>query len=65
MKTFSISTFLGLVIALPVLFSLHLYVISTRGTELSKGEIGLIVALSIGLINLAGFTIAYFRKKPD
>ena len=65
MKTFSISTFLGLLIALPVLFSLHLYVISTRGTELSKGEIGLIVALSIGLVNLLGFTIAHFRKKPD
>lgn len=63
MKTFGISTFLGLVIALPVLFSLHLYVISTRGTELSKGEIGLIVALSIGLVNLVGFTIAHFRKK--
>lgn len=65
MKTFSISTFLGLVIALPVLFLLHLYVISTRGTELSKGEIGLIVALFIGLVNLAGFTIAHFRKKTD
>lgn len=65
MKTLGISTFLGLLIALPVLFSLHLYVISTRGTELSKGEIGLIVALSIGLVNLLGFTIAHFRKKPD
>ncbi len=65
MKTLGISTFLGPLIALPVLFSLHLYVISTRGTELSKGEIGLIVALSIGLVNLLGFTIAHFRKKTD
>lgn len=65
MKTFSVATFLGLVIALPVLFSLHLYVISTRGTELSKDEIGLIVALTIGLVNLIGFAINHFRKKPD
>lgn len=62
MKTLSISTFLGLVVAIPVLFSMHLDVMGTGRSDLSKGEIGLVITLSVGLINLAGFAIAHFRK---
>ncbi len=65
MKAISISTFIGLVIALPVLFSLHLYVVGTRGTELSGGEITLVIALSIGLVNLIGLGISHFRNKQN